>query len=61
MSMSNAFETDLLQWIFEAAADPLSGVTQYDLHLHTADPGEAGSSTANEATYTSYAAVTVNR
>ncbi len=35
--------------------------TEFDIHLHTADPGEAGASTANEATYTSYAVVTVNR
>ena len=31
------------------------------LHLHTAAPGDAGSSSTNEAAYGSYAAIAVNR
>ena len=44
-----------------STALPWAAATQLDLHLHTADPGEAGISTTNEATYTGYAAVTVSR
>lgn len=61
MSKSNATETDLLNLVFKATALPWAAATQLDLHLHTADPGEAGISTTNEATYTGYAAVTVSR
>ncbi len=61
MSKSNATETDLLNLVFKATALPWAAATQLDLHLHTADPGEAGISTTSEATYTGYAAVTVAR
>lgn len=61
MSFSNATETTLSAKIFTATAISWDAATQFDIHLHTADPGEAGASTANEATYTSYTAVTVNR
>ena len=60
MSFSNATETTLSAKIFTATAISWDAATQFDIHLHTADPGEAGASTANEATYTSYTAVTVN-
>lgn len=61
MSFSNATETTLSAKIFTATAISWDAATQFDIHLHTADPGEAGASTDNEATYTSYTAVTVNR
>lgn len=61
MSKSNATETDILAKIFTATALPWDAVTDLDIHLHTADPGEAGNSTTSEATYTSYALVTVSR
>lgn len=61
MSKSNATETDLLAKIFTATALPWDAVAQLDIHLHTADPGEPGTSATSEATYTSYAAVTVSR
>ena len=61
MSKSNATETALLQLIFEGTAPAWDAATQLDLHLHTADPGEAGISSTSEATYTGYAAVTVAR
>ncbi len=60
-SFSNAFETSLLQWMLEGAADPLSGITEFDVHLHVGDPGEAGTSATSPATYTSYAPITVDR
>lgn len=61
MSKSNATETDLLNLVFKATALPWAAVVNLEVHLHTADPGEAGISTTSEATYTSYAAVTVAR
>jgi hypothetical protein len=61
MSKGNATETDLLAKIFNATALPWDAATQLDVHLHTADPGEAGISTTSEATYTGYALVTNNR
>lgn len=71
MSKSNAFETALLQHIFENAnianigdATGLRGSsTAGNLYvsLHTADPGEAGDQTTNEIAYTGYARVAVAR
>ena len=61
MSKSNATESDFLALTFTATALPWAAATDLDIHLHTADPGEAGISTTSEATYTSYAAVTVDR
>lgn len=61
MSKSNATESDLLALAFTATALPWAAATQLDIHLHTADPGEAGTSATSAATYTSYAPVTVAR
>jgi len=61
MSKGNTTENDLVAYIFKGTAIPWAAATQLDIHLHTADPGESGTSTTSEATYTSYAAVTVNR
>lgn len=61
MSKSNATETDILAKIFTATALPWDAVTDLDIHLHTADPGEAGNSSTSEATYGSYALVSVAR
>lgn len=71
MSKSNAFETALLQHLFENAdiatvgdATGLRGSTTAGslyFSLHTADPGEAGDQTTSEVTYTSYARVAVAR
>lgn len=68
MSKSNAFETDLLELIFNATtianiADDAGTSPLANLYvaLHTADPGDAGSQTTSEATYTSYARVAVPR
>lgn len=61
MSLSNATETALAQYIFEGTNPSWHAATELDLHLHTADPGEAGTSATSEATYTSYALVTVDR
>jgi len=61
MSKGNTTENDILAKIFTATALPWYAATDLEIHLHTADPGEAGVSTTSEATYTSYAAVTVSR
>lgn len=71
MSMSNGFETALLQHIFNNAAIanigdatglPGSAVAgSLYVALHTADPGEAGNQSTSEATYTGYARVAVAR
>lgn len=71
MSATDAFETALLNLIFtntNAAnvgdATGLRGSTtagNFYISLHTADPGETGTQTTSEATYTSYARVAVVR
>lgn len=71
MSKSNAFEQSLLELLFNNSnianvgdATGLRGSsTAGSLYvaLHTSDPGEAGSQTTNECTYTSYARQAVAR
>jgi hypothetical protein len=61
MSKSNATENDLLAFIFTAVAIPWAAATELDIHIHTADPGEAGNSTTSECNYTGYLPVTVQR
>lgn len=60
MSKGNATENDLVKFIANAVAFPAYGATLY-MHLHTADPGEAGTSSSSEATYTDYTRVAVSR
>jgi hypothetical protein len=58
MSKSNAFETDLLEMIFNAveisSLDSTGGSTSLWVGLHEGDPGEAGDQTTNETAYTGY-------
>lgn len=68
MSKSNAFETDLLELIFNGTAIAniadnagTSPLTNLFVALHTADPGEAGTQATSECAYTSYARVSVAR
>jgi hypothetical protein len=71
MSASNAFETQLLQLIFNNTnaanvgdATGLRGSSTagvFYISLHTADPGETGTQTTSETAYTSYARVSVVR
>lgn len=71
MSKSNTFENDWLLLVFNNTnianlgdATGLRGSsTAGSLYvaLHTGDPGEAGTATTSEATYTSYARVAVAR
>jgi len=68
MSKSDVFENDLLKLIFNGTAiagladNAASGpLTNLYISLHTADPGEAGTQTTSEATYTGYARVALAR
>lgn len=71
MSMSNAFETEVLDLIFNNAAianigdagglQPSATAGSLYVSLHSADPGEAGDQTTNEVAYTNYARVAVAR
>ena len=61
MSKSNATEIDILAKVFKATAIPWDAASNLEVHLHTADPGEAGNSTTSEATFAGYAAVTIAR
>jgi hypothetical protein len=68
MSKGNTFENDLIKLFFQGTA--IAGLadnaasapnTNLFVSLHTADPGEAGSQTTSEATFTGYARVSVAR
>lgn len=68
MSKSDTFESDILKLIFQATAianiadnAATSPLTNLFMALHTADPTDSGNQSSNEATYTSYARVTVAR
>lgn len=68
MSKGNTFENDLLKLIFNGTAiadiaedDTTSPLTNLYVSLHTADPGEAGSQTTSECSYTDYARQAVSR
>ena len=71
MSLSNTTENDLMLLIFNNTNDALIGdatglrgsTTAGSLYvaLHTADPGETGDQTTNEAAYTNYARQAVAR
>lgn len=68
MSIGDTFENDLLKLIFNATAiskiaDNAAATPETDIivALHTGDPGEAGTQSTSEATYTSYARVNVAR
>lgn len=68
MSKGDTFENDLLKLIFNATAianladnAASAPLTNLYVSLHTADPGESGSQTTNETSYTNYARVAVAR
>lgn len=68
MSFSNQFEADILGLIFNATAisgladnASASPLTNLYVSLHTADPGEGGNQSTNEANYTGYTRVAVQR
>lgn len=71
MSASDAAESDILKLLFQniswANVGNAGGILQstvagsFFIALHTADPGETGNQTTNEAAYTGYARVAVAR
>lgn len=61
MSKGNTTENDFMLYTFNGTAFSWNALTDLYLAFHTADPGEAGSQTTSEATYTSYARVAVAR
>lgn len=71
MSMTNAAEAALLDLLFlntdwanigdAAGLQNSAAAGSFYISLHTADPGEAGDQSTNEASYTGYARVAVNR
>ena len=68
MSKSDTFENDLLKLIFNATAianiadnAASSPLTNLYVALHTADPGESGTQSTSEISYTGYARVAVAR
>jgi hypothetical protein len=68
MSWGNTFENDVAKLIYNGTAianiadnAATSPLTAYFVGLHTGDPGEAGTQTTNEANYTGYARVSINR
>jgi len=61
MSASNTTENDLALYIFDSQAPSWASASDFYVRLHTADPGEGGSATTNEVSYTSYDGVAVSR
>lgn len=61
MSFNNSAETSVLEQIFVGTALPWNGNTNLWIALYTADPGEAGTATTNEATYGGYARAVLTR
>lgn len=68
MSIADTTENAIMALIFNATAwanyadnAATTPQTQIALGLHTADPGDAGTMTTSETTYTSYARAAVNR
>lgn len=71
MSMTNAAEAALLDLLFlnqdwanigdAAGLQNSASAGSFYISLHTADPGEAGDQSTNEASYTGYARVAVAR
>lgn len=68
MSATNDFEAKVIALYFNGTAhadlaqnDGSSPATQFYISLHTADPGEAGAQNTNEAAYTGYDRVAVDR
>lgn len=68
MSWGNTTENNVAKIIYNATAwaniadnAASSPNTTFFIALHTADPGEAGTQSTNEASYTGYARVSINR
>jgi hypothetical protein len=60
MSKGNVTENDVVKFLALGTTMPSYGASFY-VHLHTADPGEAGTSSTSEADYPDYAEIAVAR
>lgn len=61
MSASNTTENDIALYIFDSTAPSWDANANFYVRLHSSDPGEAGTATTNEISYTSYDGVAVSR
>ena len=68
MSKGNTFENDVMKLLFNATAianiadnAATAPITNIQVGLHTADPGETGDQTTSESAYTGYLRVAVAR
>jgi hypothetical protein len=61
MSMSNTTENDVLKMRLQGTDPGWRAAAGAWLALYTSDPGEAGTATTNEATYTSYGRVAITK
>lgn len=61
MSFSNTAETAINNYIFKGTPVSWEANTDLWLALFKSDPGEAGSAVTNEADYTNYARVAIDR
>lgn len=61
MSASNTTENDLCLAIFDSTDPGWWANSDFYVRLHSADPGEAGTATTNEISYTGYDGVTISR
>jgi hypothetical protein len=61
MSFGNTTENDIARLIFNKVTLSWDAENTLYIGLHTGDPGEAGSQTASECAYGSYARVAVTR
>lgn len=60
MSKGNTTENDVLKAVLTGVDPSWRGNANRYLALHTADPGEGGSQTTSEASYTSYTRVAIS-
>lgn len=60
MAKGNATCNDIIKFLAHGTALPSYGAN-WELHLHTADPGDGGTGATNECAYTGYTPVTVAR
>lgn len=61
MSAGNTTENDLAAYIFDSTAPAWAGNASFYIRLHSSDPGETGTATTNEISYTGYDGVAVSR
>jgi hypothetical protein len=60
MAKGNQACNDLIKFYAQGIAMPSYG-GNWELHLHTADPGDGGTGASNETTYTGYAPILIVR